>query len=270
MENKTGPVTQTLQNTFVYSCASEKMRVNEQFVAEHLLAYQLSGETEIYHQQGTFLLKKGGLLLARKNQLAKSIKIPGADEDYKIIAVTLSRESLQQFALENHITGNRKYNGDNNLVLAPNALWSGYFQSLLPYMEMNQISDKLTMIKTNEAVELLLQLYPALHTFLFDFSEPHKIDLEKFMQQNYHFNVPVADFARLTGRSLAGFKRDFTGTFGSAPRKWLQDKRLTEAHFLIREKKQKPADIYLDLGFENLSHFYTSFKQKFGATPAEL
>jgi AraC-like DNA-binding protein len=268
MDNK--PVTQTLQNTFVYSCASEKMRVNEQFVAEHLLAYQLSGETEIYHQEGTFLLKKGGLLLARKNQLAKSIKIPAAGEDYRIIAVTLSTESLQRFALENPITGNRKYTGDNNLLLKPDGLLSGYFQSLLPYMEMNRISDKLTMIKTSEAVELLLQSDPALETFLFDFSEPHKIDLERFMQQNFHFNVPVADFARLTGRSLAGFKRDFTRIFSSPPRKWLQGKRLAEAHFLIKEKRQKPTDIYLDLGFENLSHFYTSFKQKFGATPAEL
>ena len=32
----------------------------------------------------------------------------------------------------------------------------------------------------------------------------------------------------------------------------------------------KPADIYLDLGFENLSHFYTCFKQKYGVTPAQI
>jgi AraC-like DNA-binding protein len=270
MDIKTGSVTQTLQDTFVYSCAAEKMRVNEQFVAEHLLAYQLSGETEIYHQEGTCLLSKGGLLLARKNQLAKSIKIPAPGGNYQIIALSLSSESLRQFALTDHLTSNGKYTGENNLLLKPDRLLLGYFQSLLPYMEANQISKKLTMLKTAEAIELLLQSDPALQTFLFDFSEPHKIDLEKFMQQNFHFNVPISDFARLTGRSLAGFKRDFSGTFGRPPRKWLQDKRLAEAYYLIKEKRNKPADIYLDLGFENLSHFYTSFKQKFGATPAEL
>lgn len=69
---------------------------------------------------------------------------------------------------------------------------------------------------------------------------------------------------------LAGFKRDFEKAFQAPPRKWLQEKRLKEAHYLIHKKKQKPGDIYLDLGFENLSHFYTSFKQKFGMTPEML
>ena len=36
-------------------------------------------------------------------------------------------------------------------------------------------------IKTNEAIELLLHLKSSLKSFLFDFSEPYKIDLEKFI-----------------------------------------------------------------------------------------
>ena len=68
-----------------------------------------------------------------------------------------------------------------------------------------------------EAVQLLLHTMPGLTEFLFDFSEPHKMDLEKFMRANYQFNVPVEKFARLTGRSLAGFKRDFQKAFGMAP-----------------------------------------------------
>ncbi len=88
--------------------------------------------------------------------------------------------------------------------------------------------------------------------------------------QNYMFNVPITQFARLTGRSIAAFKRDFTFTFNQSPRKWLQEKRLSEAYMLIKEKKQKATDIYLDIGFENVSHFYYSFKQKYGVTPSEL
>ena len=143
-----------------------------------------------------------------------------------------------------------------------------YFQSLLPYVEKSKkISKKLAAIKTSEAIELVLNQKPSLKTFFFDFSNPHKIDLQTFMVQNYHYNVPIENFAKLTGRSLAGFKRDFDKVFQTSPRKWLQEKRLSEAHYLIHQKKQKPGDIYLDLGFENLSHFYTSFKQKFGVTP---
>jgi len=111
---------------------------------------------------------------------------------------------------------------------------------------------------------------PGLSAFLFDSSEPYKIDLEKFMLSNFHFNLPVERFAKLTGRSLAGFKRDFQKTFGMAPRQWLQERRLTEARHLIEKKNMKPSAFYLDLGFESLSHFSHSFKKKFGKAPSEL
>nr|WP_260171780.1 AraC family transcriptional regulator [Pedobacter cryoconitis] len=90
------------------------------------------------------------------------------------------------------------------------------------------------------------------------------------MLENYQYNVPLENFSKLTGRSLASFKRDFEKIFQSSPRKWLKEKRLSEAYELIMKKQQKPADFYLDLGFENLSHFYTSFKEKFGVTPANI
>jgi AraC-like DNA-binding protein len=87
------------------------------------------------------------------------------------------------------------------------------------------------------------------------------------MLSHFHYNIPVKEFAQLTGRSLAGFKRDFDKIFGMAPRQWLQEKRLMEARNLIETKNKKPSAIYLDLGFESLSHFSNSFKKKFGKTP---
>lgn len=99
-----------------------------------------------------------------------------------------------------------------------------------------------------------MQTVPDIKNFLFDFSEPYKIDLERFMSHNYRFNLPIEKFAKLTGRSLAGFKRDFQKAFNTSPRNWLQEKRLTE--------------VYLELGFESLPHFSNAFKQMFGVTPS--
>jgi len=271
MGDKVIPVTQVLEDSFVYSCSFEKQRAHEQFVPHYTLAFQISGETHVYHQNGELVLKKNQLLLARKNQLVKSAKIPATDKVYKSISVLLTNSVLYEFALENDIRTNKKYEGEYILPLKPDALLKSYFQSLLPYVEQSKkINKKLAALKTNEAIELLLNLKPSLKTFLFDFSDPYKIDLEKFMQENYRYNVPIENFAKLTGRSLAGFKRDFVKTFQTSPRKWLQERRLAEAHYLIKQKKKKPKDIYLDLGFEDLSHFYTSFKQEFGITPGEI
>jgi len=265
------PVIQLLGDSFVYSCAFDKTYSYEQFVPEHVLVYQISGQTNIYHQRGEMVLKEGQLLLARKNQFAKSIKEPGQNKEYQCISVVLSIERLRQFALDNGIVGEEKYTGKKNILLEPDGFLKGYFLSLLPYVEQwKSVSKKLASMKVNEAIELLLHLRPDLKSFLFDFADPNKQDLEAFMLKNFHYNAPIQHFAKLSGRSLTGFKREFAEIFKASPGIWLKDKRLSEAFYLIKQKSQKPQDIYLGLGFENLSHFYTSFKQKYGMTPAEI
>jgi AraC-like DNA-binding protein len=104
----------------------------------------------------------------------------------------------------------------------------------------------------------------------FDKARTYEKFLEEFILKNFHRHASIKHFPRLSGRSLTSFKRDFFETFRTSPGTWLKDKRLSEAYYLIKKKSQKPQDIYLDLGFENLSHFYTSFKQKYGHTPTEI
>jgi len=265
------PVYQLLGESFIYACAFDKAFAYEQFVPEHLLAYQISGQTHIFHQRGEMVLKEGQLLLAHGNQFAKSIKIPAVDKEYQCLSAVLNNERLRKFALDNEMACEEKYQGRKNILLEPDCFLKGYFLSLLPYVEQWQnASKKLAVMKVNEAIELLLQLQPELKSFLFDFSDPHKTDLEEFMTKNFHYNAPIENFAKLSGRSLSSFKRDFATTFKDSPSIWLKNKRLSEAYYLMKQKNKKPQDIYLNLGFENLSHFYTSFKKKYGMTPAEL
>jgi len=256
---------------FLYACSFDRAHTYEQFVPEHLLCYQISGQTHIYHHKGEMVLKEGQILLARRNQFAKSIKIPAKKKEYQCISVILTSDRLQQFALDNDIVCNEKYFESKNILLEPNSLLTDYFVSVRPYIQLGKnLTKKLAFIKVNEAIQLLLEMRPDLKSFLFDFSDPHKQNLEEFMQKNFHHNAPIKYFARLSGRSLTSFKRDFAETFKTSPGTWLKNKRLSEAYYLIKKKSQNPRDIYLDLGFENLSHFYTSFKQKYGHTPAEI
>jgi len=257
-------------DSFVYSCSSAEMWGYEQFVPEHVLAFQASGETHIFHQNGTLILKKGQLMLARKNQFAKSFKTPANDGEYKAFSVILKAEDLQKYAAQQQIDIAKKYEGDSNIVLASDAFLESYFQSLFPYLNHpGKGSEHMTFSKIAEAIALILNNDPSLESFLFDFVEPYKINLEAFMEKNYQYNASIENFAKLTGRSLAAFKRDFTAQFRTTPAKWLKNKRLEEAYYLIHQKNRKSADIYLDLGFENLSHFYTAFKDKYGMTPTQ-
>ncbi|MBO6518283.1 MAG: helix-turn-helix transcriptional regulator, partial [Bacteroidia bacterium] len=47
-------------------------------------------------------------------------------------------------------------------------------------------------------------------------------------------------------------------------------KRLDLAHYKLQIEKQKSTEVYLSVGFENLSHFSYAFKKAFGYTPSSL
>src|SRR6266700_7244454 len=223
--------TDIIPGSIVYSQVTQKEREKDKFLAETVLALQISGQLTLETSGQKISTKQGDILLMRKHQLVKMTKTPLHGEDYKIIFILLSQDIIRKYALENRIEVREKYKNKPNVFIPKNEFMQGFFQSLIPYMDKLQSgkTNKLGLLKVKEALELLLYVMPELNTFLFDFSEPHKIDLERFMHSNFHFNVPVEKFAQLTGRSLSGFKRDFQKTFGTSPRQWLQDRRLTEA-----------------------------------------
>lgn len=241
------------------------------FLEHNTLVLQVSGIFTLETAGQRISMGRGEMLLIRKNQLGEITKTPPPGEDYQTIVICLKEDLLRKIALEEQIEIAQKYTGAPNILIPGNDFLHAFFQSVIPYVRHpeEKITHALGMLKVKEAVQLLLHTMPGLREFLFDFSEPYKIDLEKFMLRNFHFNVPVEKFAQLTGRSLAGFKRDFQKTFGGSPRQWLQEKRLTEARHLIEKKNKKPSAIYLDLGFESLSHFSHSFKKRFGKAPTE-
>jgi AraC-like DNA-binding protein len=107
-------------------------------------------------------------------------------------------------------------------------------------------------------------------TLLANFNEPGKINLADFMERHYMFNMPLDKYSYLTGRSLATFRRDFKKIYNTTPQKWLTGKRLQLAHYQIAEKQRKPNDVYIEAGFENLSHFSFAFKNHFGYPPNNL
>ncbi len=154
-------------------------------------------------------------------------------------------------------------------LLAPNKLFRNYIDSLLPYLDHgSRISGELLKTKIKEAVLIFLDANPGLKDVLFDFSEPGKIDLRAYMEEHYQYNGDLRHFAYLTGRSLSTFKRDFEKIYGVPPGKWLLRKRLEDAYYLLREKKVKPTDVYLEVGFKDYSHFFLAFKRLYGTAPS--
>lgn len=254
----------------VYACYHELSRKGENFVHQHTLSYQLSGSFVLADGKENYRAEPGEFNLIRKNQLVKFTKYPPENGVFESMNIYLSNDHLLAIANEYHLAADHFVETKPMVSVPVNDLLQNYMISLKSIIN-NKISNRaLIDLKIKELLLILLQAQPDLKNILFDFSEPHKIDLEVFMNKNYRYNVNLKRFAYLTGRSLATFKRDFEKVFHISPHKWILHKRLDEAYFLIKEKEKSPSEIYIDLGFEDLSHFSYVFKKRFGQSPTKI
>ena len=91
--------------------------------------------------------------------------------------------------------------------------------------------------------------------------------IEQVMEEQFIYNLQIEEFARLCGRSLSTFKREFKKIYNSTPGKWLMKKRLELARNLMLNTDLTVQEICYDCGFESDSHFVRSFKSRFGDSP---
>lgn len=254
-----------------YSCHSSDSFSKEQFVTDHFFSYLISGTYRISDSEKEYDLQPGCFFLIRKNRLAKFIKKPPVGGEFRSISLLLEQDFLKQFSKEYEYMAEKNWEFETVTLIEADKMLKNFIESLTPYLSQDSKELKeVFQLKRKELVFLLLKINPALRNILFDFDEPGKVSLDSFMNANFQFNVSMERFAYLTGRSLATFKRDFKKTFHETPGKWLLKRRLKEAYYLINNQKQKPSDVYLELGFEDLSHFSFTFKKEFGVNPSSL
>jgi AraC-like DNA-binding protein len=244
--------------------------MKEQFIPDHVFIYIVKGTIRVFDGNKSYTFSAGDACLARKNRLAK-YELLDSEERFEPVIFCFDEPFLQEFQKRHTFTPTTATITDTFINIPPSFLIDSFIQSIKPYfkgvMELDQAFEELKYI---ELLIILLRDNPELATILFEYRAPGKIDLEEFMNSNYKFNVTTERFAYLTGRSISAFKRDFANIFHETPGKWLMKKRLEEAYFLISQKNKKPSDIYLAVGFENLSHFSVAFKKQFGVPPTEL
>lgn len=259
-----------MRATDIRSCYIGPEISPEQFIREHFFLYIAKGAIHGYDGSKKLSLAAGEYCLVRKNRLARYNKERINDEFEKVVII-FDEAFLKKFQ-EKYTTASAVFKPTETFVsLEKNDAVTKFISSLIPhYNGAGKIDKAVADIKREELLIILLKAQPELAGIFFDYGIPQKINLEAFMNRNFRFNVGIHRFAFMTGRSLSAFKRDFKEIFHDTPNHWLIRKRLQEAHFLIEKKKKRSTEIYLELGFEDISHFSFVFKKEFGYPPSEL
>jgi AraC-like DNA-binding protein len=251
-------------------CSGDQRYGDEKTFADNVLVSVLAGELKVVHANRTQYCSAGDTVLLPRNQPATLLKQPKDGRAYQAVLMKLPNVLVQAYYRQ-HTPAPAQPALSGPLLFPKNPLLQSVFASLLPYLELeHRLPENLLTVKITEVIEILRSLDPHSDGVLADFSEPGKLNLVEFMEANYMFNMSLATFSYLTGRSLTTFKRDFKKAFQLSPQRWLTQRRLTLAHYQLAEKRRKPVDLYLEVGFENLAHFSYAFKKQFGYPPTAL
>lgn len=91
----------------------------------------------------------------------------------------------------------------------------------------------------------------------------------RHIQAHYHQPCGLATLAELAGVNRYQLVHAFSALMGQSPNQHLINTRVRAAAERLRASAASITDIALDVGFNDLSHFYACFKAAFGQTPRQ-
>jgi AraC-like DNA-binding protein len=113
------------------------------------------------------------------------------------------------------------------------------------------------------------QTNESIRNVLYTLSQNQGGAIERIMEEQYMYNLKIDEYARLAGRSVSSFKREFTKLYNTTPGKWLLTKRLHLASNLLLNTDLSVQQVCYECGFESDSHFIRSFNNQFRLTPKQ-
>lgn len=133
-------------------------------------------------------------------------------------------------------------------------------------------SDEKKKIKT-EVRALLAEIfvrYISQNTVIPVSSVPEWLDnLRRKMRQKEHFIEGLSRLYQLSPKSPEHLSRMIKKHFDRTPTEWINEMRLKYAGNLLIHTDQPVIDVSMEVGYQNLSHFYHRFKKYFGSSPAQ-
>lgn len=148
-----------------------------------------------------------------------------------------------------------------------------YFISFLTYIsDDDQPNAMLAELKFRELIMIVstMQENASVTAYFHEICNTSRPSLQAVMESNFTYPMKLEEYARLSGRSLSLFKRDFRKIYKTTPGRWLTRKRLEYGRWLLEKTNKSVMEVVLDCGLKNSSHFSHAFKNQFGIAPLEV
>ena len=245
---------------------------NEIFFEEHAIVYVLEGEKRFVSPTQDVYVKKGQILFFQRGCYSMNESI---DVNYRSLVFFFPEKLLKEFVAQNLslFEDYTQSSFEQILSLESNANFDIFVDSLIPFFSSRtNLLNQFLKLKFDELMLHLLDLDRSnqFRITLFNIYQGQKVDLSFFLENYYLKPLSINELARISGRSLSAFKRDFELQFNTSPAVWIKNKRLEYAFFLLQNSQKNVSEISLEIGYESVSHFIKAFKEKYGFTPNKI
>lgn len=255
-----------------YQCPinSDEFRL---WTESHLITFVINGRKDWFSGNQTYCLSSGDALFVKKGVYTTKQYF---EQDYCVMLFFMNDDFIKDF-VHNHewLNSGLETNKPSESVIKIDTdnSFNTLVESIFQYLTMDEaIPDELVEIKFKELVFniALNKKNIGFKDILLDISKSSKARLEHVMNSNFQYDLPLLGFAKLSGRSLSSFKRDFKESFGGTPARWLINRRLEHSKTLLKGTSLNVNEVCFESGFKNNSHFIRAFKQNFNQTPTQF
>ncbi|MBS1665025.1 MAG: helix-turn-helix transcriptional regulator [Bacteroidetes bacterium] len=239
---------------------------------ENVLLFVCEGEYVFYYGEDVFKVRRKQVVFLRKHTLVRYQAIALHKEPVWLLFV-LSRAAVLEFAKSSHLQAINTRAPEMVLVHQPGARLLTCMTSVEAYLRHGaSLPECLEKIKLLELLFCLpgSQQDQVILEQLLDLRESPRGDITNIIEDNITNAVSLRQLARLSGRSLSSFRRDFRNIYNMPPSRWIRLKRLEKARELLDSTTMTVTNICYTLGFENIAHFSRLFKEHFGLPPSAI
>ena len=235
----------------------------------------VQGRLSIQSKSGNSIVEAGGGFIMKQFSHHAIKKDSDEPFDGMICFVDTSTVCSIIRSFEPHEILSKETRMSEELGLMPSKNLQCFIESLKLYLPLATSRKDLKIISESKLYELFWLLrqsidHDELNAFLRCIYKREKLALDFMLEKCFRENISLKNLAIRAGCSISTFKRKFEQLYHTTPGKWIQTRRLDEAHRLIHTTDKTISEICFEVGFENPSHFIQTFKTRFGITPKQL
>ncbi|MBT0552563.1 helix-turn-helix domain-containing protein [Riemerella anatipestifer] len=259
------------QNIQIFDYYSSREIVKQQIMLYlNTFSFLIEGNKEVVFGDSTLSVDTSKFLIMKSGHCLMTERLSDI-QNYRSILLFFSNEILSKFILKYHLNRNELYQYKSVYSFKYDEFIQRFVNSLLDISKLSKNAQKIMLeLKFEEIMLYLMEIYGT--EFLYSLSEKSDDISQKFVQtveMNRINKLTLKELAFLCNMSISTFKREFGKHYAETPMKWFQNKRLEYAHHLLYKEQKTPSEIYLEVGYKNLSSFIQAYKLKYGVTPKQ-